>query len=118
MIVTQETIRIGDTYTAQYTFYNPLPGTSEPDLTSPINLTGITISWHLQNRGTVHDFATGSGVTVTPLLGLIEIEIADSVTANWLQDEDAVKYLKFVYADGDEKTKAHGRARIVKRETY
>ncbi len=114
-----EIIRIGDTYKTTYTFYNPLADVSPPapDLNSPIDLTGITISWHLKNRSTVHSFAAGAGVTVTPEEGLVEIEVPKASTAEWKIDEDAVTFLKFVYPDGDEDTKAQKRVRILKRES-
>lgn len=35
-------IKQGDTWTIQVNWYNPIPGTKQPDLTSPINITGYT----------------------------------------------------------------------------
>ena len=122
MATTVDPIRIGDTLEREYRIYNPKPENEwanplvpEADLTDPANLTGITITFHLQDAGTLYSYATGSGVTVTPLTGTINIELEAAQTALLKTDLKAESYLKFVYSGGNEKTKYHQNERIVKR---
>lgn len=58
---------------------------NDPD-GDPINLTGYTVTFTVTVNGDVQTYSIGSGVTVTPLSGRIDILIEDDVTAEWGSD--------------------------------
>ena len=109
-------IRIGDTLQRTYRFYNPVEPVTDPpvaDTNRPKILPGITITFNVKNDVTLRTYTTSTGLTITPLLGTIELNID---TAEWDADDDAESYFLFVYGDGTKTTKCHLRENIVARE--
>lgn len=117
-MATLEPIRIGDTLIRSYAFYAPVADTypAVADTDEPIDLTGVTVSFHIKNGSTLRSYAEGDGVTVTPLTGLVEIELETEDTSLLKPDLKAETYLKFVYPGGNVKTKAHQREMIIRQE--
>lgn len=115
-MATLNPIRIGDTLQRTYRFYNPVEPVTDPpvaDTNSPIDLTGITITFNVQNDLTLREYDDATGLTITPLLGTVELNID---TSEWDADDDAESYFLFVYADTTEISKCHLRENIVARE--
>ncbi len=108
MADTLDPIRIGDTLTRSYTIYGP-------DGTTPINLTGKTITFHIMNGSTLREYTTSTGLTVTPLTGKIDVELETDQTILFKPDLKAESFLKVTEA-GNAKTKAHRREIIIKQE--
>ena len=105
-----EPIRIGATFQTRYEFYNPItPIITDPAIAnpaSPINLTGITITYNVVNGGILRTFGVGTGVTVTPLTGIVVVELEVAQTILFTKDRNSHDYLLFSYADGNKLTKA------------
>lgn len=70
----------GDTWSLTLTWYQPLPGTTQPDLTRPVDITGYTA--RLQVRRHLGDSAPPVlALTSSPPAGLVVDGSAGSVTA-------------------------------------
>lgn len=82
-----EPIRIGTTFERQYTFETS-PGV-------PRDLTGVTVTFNIQNGRTLHSFTTASGVTVTPLTGVVDILLTPAQTAAFAENNGAESYIQF-----------------------
>jgi hypothetical protein len=126
-MATLKPIRIGDTLERIYRRYNPLldgdgnpvidPGTRQvkPDYSSPLNLTGQTVKFAVENgRGNLHTFS-GAKAVITPMTGTITVKLLPSDTEVFKEDPDNSSYLEFTDADGDEKTVAVRREQIVRK---
>ncbi len=88
-------IRIGDTFTRTYTFFNPLVSnskTADPD--SPVDLTGQTIVFVIKNGSTITRYAAGK-VVVTLLSGKVVVKLSVTDTADLKSGFDTVSYLEF-----------------------
>lgn len=102
-------IRIGDTLERTYTIRdNQVPP-------QPIDLTGITIKFCVHDGKTLHQFGTGTGVTVTPLTGTVVIELEKEQTVLFSAENNASSYLDLSYADGNHKSKAQVKEVIAAR---
>lgn len=115
-MATLNPIRIGDTLQRTYRFYNPVEPVTDPpvaDETSPIDLTDIGITFKVQSDLTLRSYDDATGLTITPLLGTIELSID---TSEWDIDDDAESYFVFVYPNSSESSKCHLRENIVARE--
>jgi hypothetical protein len=109
-------IIIGDTFERSYTFYNPIEGTSEADLDNPVILTGITITFHVKTSTVTHIFTISTGVTVTPVSGLVDIALTPTQTALFTRDSGAESWLLFTYPDGSQKTKVQQKESVLRRD--
>lgn len=115
-MATLNPIRIGDTLQRTYRFYEPVTPVTDPpvaDTDSPIDLSDIEITFKVQNDLTLRSYDDTTGLTITPLLGTVELNID---TSEWDVDDDAESYLVFVYENGSEISKCHLRENIVERE--
>ncbi len=111
-------IRLGNTFNRTWTFYNPLsadprsPDNKKPNYASPINLSGVTIVFVIEQGKTASKTypADGGTLQITPLAGKIEVEIPPSSLSGFKEttgpDTTGACYLQFTYSDGDVKTKA------------
>ncbi len=95
-------IRVGETYQDIWEFYNPLsddpdhPNNQEPDLDNPINLSGITVSFVLEQLSLRKTYpADGGAVTVTAADGKIEVELTPMQTSVFKPGVDGESYLLF-----------------------
>lgn len=72
-------IRIGETFTTSYTFYNPLSGNNKlPDYTSPIDWTGYTAKFCIVNNRKTTKYST----TLETIAGHTELcKVSVSLTA-------------------------------------
>lgn len=100
-------IRIGDTFRRTYTRKNP-DG-------SPLDLTGLSHTWNLKTATKLFTFDETHGVTVTPLLGKIVVDLTTAQTVLFPRDTAAHSYLEV--EDGvDTYTRARHRERVLRRE--
>jgi hypothetical protein len=81
-------IKQGDTWTIQVNWYNPIPGTKQPDLTSPINITGYTAKVQMRSEpGAAGDpvltltSGVGGGLTVDGPAGGVSGKATPAQTA-------------------------------------
>lgn len=82
-------LKQGDTWDLVVGWYNPLPGTTKPDLASPINMTGYTA--RLQIRAQPGDIGTPMlALTSTPAAGLTVNAAAGTVTVRATPAQTAV----------------------------
>jgi hypothetical protein len=107
-----EPIRIGTTFQRRYLFESS-PGV-------PLPLTGITITWLLENGETQHLFGSGDGVTVTPLTGTIDVDLTPEQTEAFEENNGALSYLNFLGPDPSTavEAKAQQVERIVPKEAH
>lgn len=66
-------VRRGDSFRLQVTYENPD--------TSPINMTGYTLVWHIKwNTTSIDKTEASSGVVFTPLAGSIQLNLTNTET--------------------------------------
>jgi hypothetical protein len=82
------TMKQGDTWTVKITWYNPIPGTTQPDLTNPINITGYTAKLQIRPEpGATGDpvltltSGAGGGLTVDGPAGSVSGRASPAQTA-------------------------------------
>lgn len=111
-------IRIGDALTRRYRFYNPLPDTDPPeaDTNSPMDLSGIAVTFRLKNNGVLSIFAEGSGVTVDDNDGIVDIALTATQTSDFTEENIAESCIGFDYGSGTIVSKAQLKERITTRE--
>lgn len=93
-------IRLGQTFDRRYTFI------TDGD---PRDLSGITITFVLDDGRAVREFATGG----TPLSGIVDIHLTAADLAGVLENNGAESHLKFDDGGGEYELKAHRIERIV-----
>lgn len=87
-------IRIGDDFERAYEFYDPLPETGKPDLTSPQDISGKSFRFVLKHGSKNFTAPTDGGtVSVTSSPGKVTIKIPRAVTALFNRDESTSSYL-------------------------
>lgn len=80
-------IRRGDTFQLQVNYENPD--------TTPINMTGWTLVWHIVANGTTFDKTqVSSGVTFTPATGSMLLKLSSTETATILPGTAGNWYLR------------------------
>ncbi len=118
-----EPIRIGDTLIRTYTFYAPLPQNEwanadipEPDITSPIDLDGYTVTWNLRNGSTLHTYGTSDGLTVTTATGTVAVQIDEAVTALYTRDRANNSYLELTDGSDNVISRAQLRELVIRQD--
>lgn len=116
-------IRKGDSLRRTYYVYDPLPeeqwanpDVPEQDITSPVNLTGATVTWNLYNNGAVSTFTTASGLTITPLLGKVVLLLTPVQTDVFAKDRTGNSYINVVDTAGIERSFCHQRERVFRQD--
>lgn len=80
------TIEQGATFTRQFGWYNPIAGTTEPDLDSPVVITGYTARMQLRTTYAASTYvlsltsSPAAGITITGASGLVDVTITDEQT--------------------------------------
>lgn len=92
----------GDTLSAQVIWND---GTG-----SPINLTSYTVVLAVTVGGVTTNYTSGSGLTITPLAGQIDIVIPDDDTEDWVANP--TYRLKATSAGGVTTTLMHGMIEV------
>lgn len=104
-------IRVGDTFQRKYVFT-----TNDPSPV-PIDISNIDIQFIIASPKELHSYGIGTGVTVTPLQGMVEIELTAAQTAILQTTLSASSYLRFSYPDETEMSRAHQRETIISQGT-
>ncbi len=114
-------IRIGETFQRTYRFYNPVTPPTDPptlDLASPINLTGLTVVFVLKNGSTINTYTTATGLTVTPLSGLVTIELEAPQTALLKRNQsENVSYMQFTDTTGNVYVRSRRKEKVLLKES-
>jgi len=101
-------IRIGETLTRTYKFYNPLQSNPrQPDTNSPVDFTGYTLKFVLNNDNELIE------TTVTAADGIIDVVVPASITSTLTKDKPLSSYIYMRNANGIVKTKAHMTERLL-----
>lgn len=94
-------IRRGIVLEQTYRFYEPLNGTRLPDYSKPVDISGFTWAYVVQDDKTGNAYEFSSTITVTPLEGRVDVLLSSAQTATLPPIDDAVTYLKLTDAGGD-----------------